>query len=63
MSATPTPSSETQAMLDSLREAVAQTLERKKRLGQYAVFWHHDAPIAVGDDAPKSLQTQDQVKK
>lgn len=37
MSVTPTSSSETQAMLDSLRQAVAQTLERKKRLGQYAL--------------------------
>lgn len=37
MSVTPTSSRETQAMLDSLRQAVAQTLERKKRLGQYAL--------------------------
>ncbi|HYE36654.1 hypothetical protein [Methylocaldum sp.] len=63
MNATLTPSPETQAMLDSLQQAVAQTLERKKRLGQYVVFWDHNTPIAVGDDAPKSFQTKAQENK
>jgi hypothetical protein len=31
-------SPDTQEMLDNLREAVAEALERKRRLGQYAVF-------------------------
>lgn len=51
----PTPSPETQAMLDCLRQAIADTLERKRRLGQYAVLWSGDAPVAVGEDAPVQL--------
>lgn len=51
-----TPSPETQAMLDCLRQAVANTLERKRRLGQYAVLWSGGAPIAVGEDAPVQLK-------
>ncbi len=44
-----------QAMLDCLQQAVAETLERKRRLGQYAVFWSEGAAIAVGEDAPVQL--------
>ena len=51
----PIPSPETQAMLDCLRLAVSNTLERKRRLGQYAVLWSGDAAIAVGEDAPLQL--------
>lgn len=43
---------DTQEMLDSLRTAVAETLERKRRLGQYAVIWQDGKPVLVGDDAP-----------
>jgi hypothetical protein len=32
-------SAEDQRALDALRSAVAETLERKRRLGQYAVIW------------------------
>ncbi|WP_444679105.1 hypothetical protein [Halomonas sp. E19] len=39
-------------MLDSLRTAVADTLERKRRLGQYAVIWQDGKPVLVGEDAP-----------
>lgn len=52
-----TPSPETQAMLDCLRQAVANTLERKRRLGQYAVLWSGGTAIAVGEDAPVQLAT------
>jgi hypothetical protein len=55
-SITPTPDADTQAMLDSLRHAVAKTLERKRRLGHYAVLWSGDGPIAVGEDAPEQLK-------
>ncbi len=44
-----------QAMLDCLQQAVADTLDRKRRLGQYAVFWSEGAAIAVGEDAPVQL--------
>ncbi|MCT8467525.1 hypothetical protein KZO85_02930 [Chromohalobacter canadensis] len=43
---------DTQEMLDSLRAAVAETLERKHRLGHYAVIWQDDKPVLVGEDAP-----------
>lgn len=43
---------DTQQMLDSLRIAVAETLERKRRLGQYAVLWQDGKPVLIGDDAP-----------
>jgi hypothetical protein len=52
----PTPSQETQAMLNCLRQAVTKTLDRKRRLGQYAVLWSGGAPIAVGEDAPVNLK-------
>lgn len=51
----PIPSQETQAMLDCLRLAVTKALDRKRRLGQYAVLWSGDAPVAVGEDAPVQL--------
>ena len=55
----PTPSPDTLAMLDCLRQAVAKTLERKRRLGQYSVQWSGEAPVAVGADAPCVLQPKD----
>ena len=42
---TPTPDADTQAMLDCLRHAVAKTLERKRRLGHYAVLWDGNKPV------------------
>lgn len=48
------PAPDTQLMLESLRTTAAETLERKRRLGQYAVIWQDGRPVLVGDDAPKS---------
>lgn len=56
LSPTPTLSPKTQAMLDCLQQAVANTLERKQRLGQYAVLWSGEAPVIVGEDAPVQLK-------
>lgn len=50
--ATASPSEEMQAMLDCLREAVAEALERKRRLGQYWVEWTPEGIQLVGEDAP-----------
>jgi hypothetical protein len=47
---------DTEIMLDCLRRAVSQALERKRRLGQYAVFWDGKGPVAVGEDAPPMLR-------
>jgi hypothetical protein len=52
----PTPSPETQVMLDCLRQAVAKALERKRRLGQYAVLWSGEVPVIDGEDAPVQLK-------
>jgi len=52
---TPTPDAETQLMLDSLRLAVAKTLERKRRLGHYVIKWSGGKAIAEGEDAPADL--------
>jgi len=40
-------------MLDALKNAVATALEKKRRLGNYAVIWHDNKPVIIGDDAPK----------
>ena len=44
----------TKQMLQTLRQVAAETLEKKRRLGQYAVIWENGKPVIVGDDAPKS---------
>jgi hypothetical protein len=46
-----TPEYETKA-LEALTRAVAGALERKRRLGQYAVVWRDDRPVCIGPDAP-----------
>lgn len=52
------PSQDTKTMLEVLKAAVANALERKKRLGQYAVVWSGNKPVMVGDDAPKESAKQ-----
>lgn len=47
------PSQDSQAMLDTLKIAVNKTLDKKKRLGQYAVIWSDDKPVLVGADSPE----------
>ena len=41
-----------QEALDALQRAVTRALERKRRLGQYAVFWENGRVIFDGPDAP-----------
>ena len=38
--------------LDALRRAVAEALERKRLLGQYAVVWRDGRAVCIGPDAP-----------
>lgn len=38
--------------LDVLRRAVAEALERKRRLGQYFVVWRNGRAVCIGPDAP-----------
>src|SRR5690554_468446 len=39
------PSPDTQEMLESLRECVSRELERKRRLGHYAVIWQNASEV------------------
>lgn len=50
------PSSESLVILACLREAVAEALERKRRLGQYYVHWSPEGLRLIGPDAPLEPQ-------
>ena len=39
-------------VLETLRRVAAETLERKRRLGQYAVVWRNGRVVCIGPDAP-----------
>jgi hypothetical protein len=52
-----TPSKERQVVLETLQKAVRQTLEKKKRLGQYAVIWRDGKPVITGEDAPRNTES------
>jgi len=41
------PSEDGRVMLDSLKAAVAHTLDKKRRLGQYAIIWKNGKPVKV----------------
>lgn len=48
-----TPSDESILILETLKKAVNKALDKKKRLGQYAVVWKDNKPLLIGEDAPK----------
>lgn len=48
---------DTQTILDTLKKVATDTLERKRRLGEYAVIWQDSKPIAIGEDAPVHFKT------
>lgn len=48
------PSAQAQTMLRTLQNAVAKNLEKKQKLGQYAVVWQNGRPVQTGADAPKT---------
>ncbi len=47
------PSDEGKRLQETLRQAVGKALEKKRRLGQYAVTWQDDKPVVTGEDAPR----------
>ena len=51
-----TPSPEGQRQLEILRQAVDKTLEKKRRLGQYAVTWKDGKPVISGEDVPNTSE-------
>ena len=48
------PSKESQLILGALKEAVANAMERKRKLGQYAVVLENDKLVFKGEDAPQT---------
>jgi hypothetical protein len=56
-------STEDQQILDSLTNAVAEALERKRRLGQYAVVWRDGQPVVIGEELPKSQPSKPAATK
>ena len=53
VSPTPTPSEvSSEQLLAALQAAVSAALERKRRLGHYAVVWQNGRAVAVGEDGP-----------
>ena len=48
------PSPEGRRQLETLRQAVNKTLEKKQRLGQYSVIWQDGKPVVSGEDAPEN---------
>lgn len=53
------PSKENMIVLQSLRKAVAEALDRKKRRGQYAVVWQDGQPTIIGDDKLETTRQPD----
>lgn len=51
------PSQEGQQILEILKQSVSKALEKKRRLGQYAVVWKNGRPVATGEDAPITKET------
>ena len=50
-------------LLDCLTAAVGEALERKRRLGQYAVVWRDGKPATIGEDSPNSLPAKPAATK
>lgn len=48
---------ESQRTLSILQRAVDKALDRKRRLGQYAVFWKEGKPVFTEGDRPASATT------
>ena len=48
-----TVSDDTLKILETFKQVAAKTLEKKRRLGHYAVIWREGKAVAVGDDAPQ----------
>ena len=47
------PSEQSRLILNSLKQAANNVLEKKRRLGQYAVLWENEQIVYKGEDAPR----------
>ncbi|HFD11465.1 MAG TPA: hypothetical protein ENJ32_03185 [Crenotrichaceae bacterium] len=52
------PSPESLKILEALRLAVNKALDRKKRLGQYAVVWKDGKPVMLGKELESKKPAQ-----
>lgn len=50
------PSKESLVVLAALKEAAINVLEKKRKLGHYAVIWENNQVVYKGDDVPQNLQ-------
>jgi len=50
------PSQQSQLILNALKNAVNNELEKKRRLGQYAVLWEDGQIVYKGEDAPNTQE-------
>jgi hypothetical protein len=46
-------SQDTQNILLTLKKVATETLERKRRLGEYAVVWHQGKPVILQPQSEK----------
>jgi len=51
-------SAEDQQALDALRKAVAEALDRKRRLGQYAVIWRDGRAVRIEPEEKAPSKSQ-----
>ncbi|MEP6905953.1 MAG: hypothetical protein ABI875_07690 [Gemmatimonadales bacterium] len=52
-----------QRALDALRSAVAEALDRKRRLGQYAVIWRDGQVVRIEPDEEAPVKQAGQSEK
>ena len=52
------PSEKSQIILSALKNAVTIALEKKRKLGQYAVVWEDNKVVYKGEDAPQMDSTK-----
>lgn len=55
-------SADDQQALDALRSAVTEALERKRRLGQYAVIWRDGQVVRIEPENELSLERHGQTR-
>ena len=51
------PSKEGQIILDTLQDAVSKALDKKRRLGQYAVVWKNGTPTMTDEKSTQKTSS------
>ena len=52
------PSKEGQIILDTLQKAVSNALDKKRRLGQYAVVWKNGSPHITNEEGHQATNNK-----